>query len=274
MPDVLKLYPSPQESRPLEGLYLEHDLQSTGAAGRPFVYSNFVTSLDGRIAVPDKNGKLGVPETIANDRDWRLFQELAFQADLVITSGRYLRDYEAGKSQEILQAYDDPQFEDLCRWRESRRLPPRQDLAVVSGSGDFPIPGVLRSGGRRIFVFTTESVRREALIRLEAHAEVVVAGEDSVDGASMIETLHGHGYRTIYNAAGPQVLHLLIESGSLDRLYLTQVGRVLGGEKIATLVEGGGFSPPADFRLSRLYYDPAGVDGLGQLFQVFDRVSE
>jgi len=68
------------------------------------------TQLDGRIAVPHPTRPgLTVPETIANDRDWRLFQELAAQADLIISSGRYLRDWADGRAQEILRV-DDPKF--------------------------------------------------------------------------------------------------------------------------------------------------------------------
>ena len=39
---------------------------------------------------------------------------------LVITTGRYLRDYAAGKAQEILRVYDDPRFADLKAWRAAQ----------------------------------------------------------------------------------------------------------------------------------------------------------
>ena len=102
---VIRLYPQPSREAPLQGLYLDHDLRRHAEGlGRPFVYSNFVTSLDGRIAVPGPTGSgLIVPKQIANPRDWRLFQELAVQADLIISSGRYLRDYAEGHAEEILR---------------------------------------------------------------------------------------------------------------------------------------------------------------------------
>ena len=130
------------EATPLAGLYLSHDVRrQAAAAARPFVYANFVTALDGRIAIPDeKQGGLKVPGSVANDRDWRLFQELAVQADVIITTGRYLRDYGAGKAQEIFRVHDDPAFADLAEWRRARGMSPQPDLAVVSRSLDFPIP--------------------------------------------------------------------------------------------------------------------------------------
>ena len=134
----------------------EHDLRRLAeAAGRPYVVANFRDQPDGRIAVARTDGTgLTVPSNIANDRDWRLFQELAVQADLIISSGRYLRDYAAGRAQEILQeSHDDPQFKDLRIWRADRGLPAQPALAIISGSLDFPIPAVLADGDRDVVIF-------------------------------------------------------------------------------------------------------------------------
>lgn len=268
---VQQLYPPPQAEHPLEGLFLAHDLRSLGGDASPFVYSDFISSLDGRIAVEDKKGDLGVPKAIANDRDWRLFQELAAQADLLVTSGRYLRNYVAGKSQEILTPYDDPRFADLLAWRTERGLPVYPDLAVVSGSADFPLPAPLRNGDRRIHVVTAEKAGRKGLRALEGLAEIRFAGKETVDGKKMIRGFFKEEYRRIFFTTGPKVLHLLIAAGVLDRLYLTQTFAALGGDSFATIVEGARLKRPAEFRLSRLYFDPGGRADAGQLYSVYDR---
>ncbi|MBK1633348.1 hypothetical protein CKO31_21855 [Thiohalocapsa halophila] len=78
------LYPQAM-SVPLSGLYLCEDLGSHVSASRAFVYSNFITSLDGRIAVAEPGrGQLGVPAQTANPRDWRLLLELAAPADAIM----------------------------------------------------------------------------------------------------------------------------------------------------------------------------------------------
>ena len=153
---VLQLYPLPTAERELEGLYLSHDLRQHFLSNRQaFVYANFITSIDGRIAVPYPTGNgLVVPNTTANERDWRLFQELAAQADIIISSGRYLRDWAEGRAQEILRV-DDPRFSDLRDWRRSKGLPSQPDIAIISSSLQFPIPDVLRASGRKVVVFTT-----------------------------------------------------------------------------------------------------------------------
>jgi riboflavin biosynthesis pyrimidine reductase len=273
MDALIQLYPPSPERIPLEGAYLAHDLRRfSGRSGQPFVYTNFITSLDGRIAVPRLDGKgLMVPKSTSNARDWRLLQELAAPDDLILSTGRYLREWAQGRAQEILQV-DDPRFADLRVWRLERGLPQQPDIAIISASLDFPIPEVLTAAGRRVVVVTTGSPDPERVAEIEARAgQVLVAGESSVDGATMLEQLNRLGYTTVYSAAGPKVLHLLLAGGALDRLYLTYANRILGADQFATIVDGPSFDPALDFRIDRVYLDPAGLDGLGQLFVAYDR---
>jgi riboflavin biosynthesis pyrimidine reductase len=110
---------------------------------------------------------------------------------------------------------------------------------------------------------------------LEAQTgEVVVAGDERVEGARLRKALSDRGYRTVYSAAGPKVLHALASDDVLDRLYLTFTGRMLGGQTFATFVDGPSFSPPVDMRLNTVYFDPHGLDGLGQLFTCYNRVNK
>ncbi len=64
--NVLKLYPSPTRELPLKGVYLGEDLRAQSEKlGKAFVYSNFITSLDGRIAIPHRSGTgMTVPDQI------------------------------------------------------------------------------------------------------------------------------------------------------------------------------------------------------------------
>jgi riboflavin biosynthesis pyrimidine reductase len=272
---IVRLYPLPSQELALSGLYLSHDLRTPqgAAADRSFVYTNYVASLDGRIAVPHPTAPgLTVPQQVANDRDWRLFQELAVQADVILTSGRYLRDYAAGRAQEILRVYDDPRFADLKNWRLARGLSPQPDLAVISASLDFPIPAPLTQAGRSALVLTTAEADRQRVHALEAQlGRVLVVGEQRVAGRPLVDRLGELGYRLVYNATGPQVMHLLLADGVLDRLYLTLAHRLLGGEPFASIVAGPLLTPAIGMRLNTVYLDPHGLDGLGQLFLSYDR---
>jgi riboflavin biosynthesis pyrimidine reductase len=275
MDPLIQLYPLPTLEIPFEGAYLAHNLRRQHApqSGRAFVYANFIVSIDGRIAIPHPSGDgLMVPKDVANERDWRLFQELAAQADIIISSGRYLRDWADGRAQEILQV-DDPRFADLRAWRESRGLAPQPDIAIISGSLRFPIPDVLTAGGRKVVVFTTANPDPDRVKEIEAQAgQVLVAGQTSVDGGEMVQGLTELGYQTVYSSAGPKVLHLLLAGGVLDRLYLTHANRLLGGQPYAGIVEGALLNPATDLKIDTIYLDPVGLDGLGQLFVSYNRV--
>lgn len=273
--NVVRLYPVPAQELALEGLYLDHELrQYARETGRPFVYSNYIASLDGRIAIPHPSRQgMVVPKQTANERDWRLFQELAVQADMIISSGRYLRDYADGRAQEILQVHDDPRFEDLKAWRLDQGLPAQPDLAIISGSLRFPVPDVLTEGQRSVVIFTTQQADGERVKALQGQgARVITAGESTVEGKPLIQSMFDLGYRTIYNSTGPKVLHLLLADDMLDRLYLSHASRLLGGQPYSSIVEGPLFEPAIDMKLEALYYDPHGLDGLGQLFTRYDRL--
>ena len=68
-----------------------------------------------------------------------------------------------------------------------------------------------------------------------------------------------------------RINHLLLAGGVLDRLYVTLANRLLGGRTYASILDGELLDPPADLKINNIYYDTAGVDGLGQLFVVYDR---
>lgn len=257
---------------PLSGLYLGHDLRSLLPASGTFVYSNFITSLDGRIAVP-RAGRTEheVPNQTANPRDWRLMLELAAPADAIIVSGRLLRELEAGTAQ-AWPAFSDGGPQDLLAFRAKIGLPEQPVLVVVSRSLDLPA-GILATlvSQRRVIVAGVAAASAQCVEAVKAAgAELLFLGDQTVDARRLIEALNERSIRLIYSTAGPEVLHLLLRSDVLQRLYLTTVARVLAGSEFATLVHGPKLEPPCDFSLSALYFDPAGAHGVGQLLQVYD----
>jgi hypothetical protein len=81
VPPVIELFPTPGAERKLAGLHLSHDVRSGIEAHSSFVFSGFISSIDGRIGT---DGTVGAPPSLGNERDWRLFQELIVQADVVL----------------------------------------------------------------------------------------------------------------------------------------------------------------------------------------------
>lgn len=127
---------------------------------------------------------------------------------------------------------------------------------------------------RQILIATTKSADSQNAIELERRGvEVILLGDESVDGSRLIAALLKRGYQLIYSIGGPEVLHTLLSAGVLQRLYLTTVLRLLAGEGYATLTRGPLLEPLVDFRLTALYLDQHGPDDVEQLLQVYDRVN-
>ncbi|MGH8564217.1 MAG: RibD family protein [Gammaproteobacteria bacterium] len=279
MPALLRLFPAPVRTVPLTGLYLghAHTLRPSPPSPRPYVYSNFIMSLDGRIALDhSETGERLVPESITNPNDWRLFQELAAQADAIVTSGRYLRQLARGRAQDLPPVSTAAEHRDLIAWRRSHGLAAQPVIVVLSRRLDLPVAPTIARLGRPLYIATgTEAPPAELRALEAAGAEVLLTGAGrGVGGAELIEVLGAHGFNSIYAIGGPGVLSTLLTAGAVDRLYLTHALRLLGGRSFDTLLNGPRLCPPVDFILSSLHYqEPIGV-ACGQLFAVYDRVQD
>lgn len=271
--ELTRLFPTPARPFPHTRCYLDQPLRPHGWEGL-FLYANFVVSLDGRISVVDPHsGRESVPKDIANPRDWRLFQELAAHAGTVITSGRYLREFAAGNAQDVLPIGDGEAFADIRAWRQEHGMRAQPDVAVLSAGLDFIVPSLFREQGRRVLILTTETASQARADRRRAEgAEVIRLGDaDRLAGDTVADTLADLGYSTAYCIAGPYVLNTLLVADRLDCLFLTTVHRMIGARRYATINAGDILTPPADFRLTSLFFDPAGAHGAGQHLARYDR---
>ncbi|HET7569869.1 MAG TPA: dihydrofolate reductase family protein [Gammaproteobacteria bacterium] len=269
--ELLQVFPGPARSVPLRGLYLNETLRPAGTPARPFVYASFIASLDGRISLPDPENKTRkVPGATANPRDWRLFQELTACADVLVTSGRYIRDLGAGVAQADLPVLDKPEFADLLEWRASQGLARQPALAIVSAGLDLSIPTGL-ADERPVYVVTGSASGRDKFAPLEAQGAHMLIGGDGlrVEGYRLVSTLAQEGFANIAMVGGAELLNTLLADNVFDRLYLTQAHRILGGLSFDTLLKGRQLNPPADFTLRSLCFDTGGA--FEQSFAVYDR---
>lgn len=270
---ITRLFPLPGGEYELKGLYLSQELPVARGSGKPFVYSNFISSLDGRIAIFGAGRSTHqVPDSITNPRDWRLYQELAGRADILITSGRYFRQSEIDEAQDRLPVSSHPDYRDILEWRTRQGLAAQPDIAILSRSLEIPLESLGNYQQRRIIVFTGRDADAGRTARLREHGvEVIVAGADStVDGARLVASLAALGYAGIYAIAGPDVLHTLLKARVLDRLYLTMTHQLLAGDRFDTLTRGGSLDPAMNMRLISLYLDRHAPAGASQWFSAFE----
>ena len=275
---VLPLYPRTSSAAPrsVRGLYLDPQLPLLAAAAarggeRPLIYANFVSSLDGRIALGGDEAQAHVPRTLTTPADWRLFQELQAHADCFITHGGYLRSLAAGRLSDILQVGLRKESADLLAWRHAQGLTRQPAVIVVSHSLDFVLPPSLAQHGQRVAVVTTRDASTQRIERLRTQGiEVIVAAEPrQVGGRALMDVVHRLGCRRAYLEAGPTVLGAMLREGLLGRLYLTLGHRLLGGDAFHTLLNGSPLGGEGALRLEQLYLLSEDGDRDGQFFASF-----
>jgi len=230
--------PGPAAVMALAGLYA---YPAGEALDRPWLRANMVVSVDGAASLVGRSGGLSGPA------DRLLFSVLRSLADVILVGAATARAerYRPAAARAIWSVL-----------RDGRA--PTPPIAVVtrelSLDPDSPLIA-LAPGGSRTIVLTTAAApdrRRAAVAR---HADVVVAGQDSLTPAAVIGALAERGYRRVLTEGGPNLLGQFAAAGLLDDLCLT----------ISPLLEGGW----AD----RIVTVPHGAGGPGSAGQAGDRAA-
>lgn len=263
---VLRLHPGPPQEVDLRGLYLRQELHRQGSPHAPFVYADFVSSLDGRIAVED-----AIPPELSGANDLRLLLELQAQADCVITHAGYLRAIAEGRLGDILTVGGQPQTRDLASWRAENGLLPQPAIVVASSTLDFPMPPSIADDTARVLIATTRAAPADkAQSWRERGYQVLALGDGPwVEGKRLADALAELGHRSVFLLAGPRMLETMLRARMLSRLYLTIVHRLIGGEAFHTMISGPPLHDPGRLRLRALYQDSMGA-GVGQWFAEFE----
>lgn len=234
-PDGLPAFELPEE---LAELY-------PGTLGFPSerLYANFVSSLDGVVALP------GVPASnrlIAggSEEDHLVMALLRACADVILVgSGTFAASPAARWLPE--SAYP-PGRDAFAKLRRLLGLEPEPALAVVTSTGGAVRPLPLARSSRKPIVLTTEA-GAEALANGEAAGEVVaLPGRGFVDVRAAVEDLRRRGHRRILSEGGPRLFGSLLEAGLVDELFLTLAPVVAGrdpGRAALALVEEAGLLP-------------------------------
>jgi riboflavin biosynthesis pyrimidine reductase len=271
---VSRLHPGAGPALPLHGLYMAHKLRERGSAQHPFIYSNFIASLDGRIAtLSPETQRPRPPPAITNPHDWRLYLELAAQADAVITSGRRLRELAENGSDELHCVHETAEG-DLGAWRREHQLAPHPTCIVLTDSLELPLAALRqRMHGDIVILSSARAAADDAEALKKANVQLIAATAERVSGNDIRRLAQERGFATVYAIGGPEVLYTLVEAHMLNRLYLTIALKLLGGEDFYSLLRGPALRPPLAFDLHELYFDAPSADNPPLLFASFDRRS-
>lgn len=272
--ELTRLFPIPATTRALYGTYLAHDLRRHGSPERPFVYANFVTSLDGRTSQIDRElGRLRPPKPISNDHDYRLYLELAAQADAVITSSSRLNAMLA-EGREAIHCVEDIDDGDIGEWRRQRGLRARPTCIALSKTLELSVESLLGKPHCDLVIMAGASADSANLNQLRGDGvEVRITRQRWVVGDDITAIARERGFRTLYAIGGPDILYTLLDARLLDRLYLTVAHLALAGRDYDTLTRGDTLMPPYGFGMNELYLHPAAGDKPELLFASYNRTS-
>lgn len=211
------------------------------------LYANFVSSLDGVVALPEASVSSGAALSGRAEGDRFLMGLLRAFASVVLIGAGTLR---ADSGHLWTPAYiHPPSAAGFAALRRRLGLAPEPVLAVVTASGDLDVrqPG-LRGG----MVITSRRGLAGLSGSLPAGVEVVEAGAERVPAAQVVAALQARGHRRILTEGGPHLIGELVGAGLLEELFLTLSPVLAGhGEGRLGLLEGLPLAPP-EFAWSRL----------------------
>lgn len=269
--NLLQLFPQSIEKHALKNLYLYKHGWFSASTNQPIVTANFLSSLDGRIAIsPDEKSGTALPKSLTSQEDFRLFLELHAQADCLITHGGYMRSLANNKLGNILQLPKDRDCEYLYNWRTLQGLEPQPAVVIASASLDFPMHSSLKGNNQQVYIATGQNADKQKIEKWQSEGyEVLITGESkNVEGKPLIDALATKNYKHFYLIAGPKMLHTMVNDQKLSKVYLTHAQQLLGGNIFSTILDGDVLNSPK-LELQSLFYDETSENGHGQFFSSY-----
>jgi riboflavin biosynthesis pyrimidine reductase len=221
-----RLWPDPGPIDDVAALVATED--RSAPPDRPWVLVNMITALDGAITIDGRSGELGAPA------DKQLFAALRGVADVVLAGAGTVR----------AEGYGPPRPSAATRAaRRARGQAEAPRLAIATRRLDLDLTTPLFTEAEAppllLVCEATPADRRAAAAEV---AEVVVAGEDSVDLHAAMAQLHVLGVRTITCEGGAHLNGDLLLADLIDEWALTVAPLLVGGETDRAIV---GPMPPA-----------------------------
>lgn len=213
----------------------------------PRVYANFVSTLDGVVAIPAIPGSNALINA-GSKADHFVMGLLRAFADVVLIGSGVMRASPGGTWRpEKVYPPAGAAFAELRRSLGRRETP---EIAILTGRGSIdPSHPVLESDA---VVLTSDTGAARLAGALPSASEVVaLSSEITIDPTLVVETLRERGHRLILCEAGPHTFGSLVEGGVVDELFLT-VSPLLAGEaergSCLRLVEAANLVPLTELR--------------------------
>lgn len=220
---------------------------------RPFVFANFVSTIDGIVSYEMKGQAGGSTISGSDPADRFIMGLLRASADAIMVGARTVE--EAGKQSLWTPEYTYPDAKQLYADYRVNVLhrPECPILVVISGSGNLNLDrAIFRTSAMRTIVITTME-GRDALTKagaaelpaVEIHA--LNADGGTLGPMAILQFLHSkYGIERLLHEGGPSLFGQFMAAEAVDELFLTLSPQIAGRTSTSirpALVQGTQFSP-------------------------------
>jgi riboflavin biosynthesis pyrimidine reductase len=178
------------------------------------VRMNFVSSADGAATVDGRSGGLGTPG------DRKVFGALRTLCDAVLVGGGTAMTEHYGPA---------VRTDEARARRRARGLAEVPPIVLVSGSLHLdPAAPVFSEATTRPIVLTRENAPAGMRAQLQRVADVITAGDDTIDLTQALSVLAARGLEKVLCEGGPSLFGSLHAAGLVDELCLTVAPKLAG----------------------------------------------
>jgi 2,5-diamino-6-(ribosylamino)-4(3H)-pyrimidinone 5'-phosphate reductase len=201
---------------------------------RPYVVVNVAMSADGKISTRERR-----QVKISGVQDFERVDRLKAGADAVMVGiGTVLAD--------------DPSLtvkSEECRtYRLGRGVDEHPVRIVVDSAGRIPLEAsILHKGAGKRIIAVSGRADPTKIAELHRYADVIIAGEDEVDLAFMMDKLGEMGIRRVMVEGGGTLIAGLVHAGLVNEIYTFIGNMIIGGKDSPTFVDGEGFLSESGF---------------------------
>jgi riboflavin biosynthesis pyrimidine reductase len=213
-----------------EQALFEADLAALAHEDRPYLFMNFIATVDGR-ATQDGNTR-----ALGSDADLQMLLGLRTVADAVLVGPGTIRVEGYGRL---------VGNEERRERRAAAGLAPDPPLVIVSRSFDVPWEAALFEAAEQpVLIYTAVDG-----VAPEVAAPVEVVRLQPFSSAAALADLHRRGVRALLSEGGPTLFRGLLGEGLVDELFLTLAPMLTAGARELAILAGPPLETPADLGL-------------------------
>ena len=213
---------------------------------RPTIVANFVSSLDGVVALGKSEPNAGGGEISGfSEADRYMMALLRGLADVVVVGAGTLR---VGRHHVWTAAHVQPALAGaFAAWRAELGLTPQPTTIVVTASGnlDATHSGLNQPGVPVIVVTTRAGAKHLATLTFSPNVRIEAVGDGAdVSAAALLDVISGTGARLALCEGGPHLFGEILQARLVDELFLTLAPQVIGRDATVhrlSFVEGTSF---------------------------------